>query len=89
MGDGPATAAARIMGLSLTEFEKLLPEYLKRHFPSPDEVSGLFDLDAILEWRRRRYPHLYGLTDPDDARDARGLVRKRIGEMSRGKARTG
>jgi len=68
-------------------FERLLPEYLKRKFPRPDEVSGLFDLDAILEWRRRRYPQVYGLTDPDDASDARNVVRKRIAEMRSGQAR--
>lgn len=83
LGDGPLGEAARLMGLQPREFERLLPQYLARGFPSPDELSGLFDLDAVLEWRRRRFPEVYGLTDAAGARDARGLVQQRIAGLAR------
>jgi hypothetical protein len=69
--------------LSTRDFERLLPAYVARGFPSPDLSSGLFDLDAIVQWRRHRFPELYGLTAPNGARDARGLVAKRLTEMGR------
>jgi hypothetical protein len=78
LGDGPAVEAARMMGLGAKEFEKLLPQYLARKFPAPDDVSGLFDLDAIVHWRMKRHAELYDLTGSDEARDAKYLVEDRI-----------
>jgi hypothetical protein len=46
-------------------------------------VSGLFDLDAIVAWRRLRHPKIYGLNDPDQARDARGVAETRIAGLFR------
>lgn len=58
-GDVPAELAARRMGLTKGEFETVLPQLLRRGFPLPDPDTGLYDLDAIDQWRKRRNPHLY------------------------------
>lgn len=70
--DVPAEKAARRLHLTLAEFEKVLPALYGRGFPRPDPTTGMYDLDAIDEWRRRRHPHLF-LTQPERARDARAL----------------
>ena len=75
--DVPMDKAARRLHLTKAEFEELLPQLYARDFPSPDETTGMFDLDAIDEWRRRRYPHLF-LTSPEQARDARAVVDGRL-----------
>lgn len=75
--DVPALAAARRMGLTEAEFARLLPQLEARGFPRPDPTTRRFDLDAIDEWRRRRHPNLF-LTAPEQARDARAVVRSRL-----------
>lgn len=84
-GDVPPVVAARRLGLSLEAFEAALPELQKRSppFPSADTTTGNFDLDAIDEWRRNRHPQLF-LTAPQAARDARDVVRQRLGGKSGG-----
>jgi len=72
-GDVPAAVAGRRMGLSEVRFLAVLPELLARGFPPADPTTGLFDLDAIDEWRRRRHPRLF-LTHPERARDARAVM---------------
>lgn len=72
-GDVPADKAARRLHLTLAEFEAALPELYARLFPRPDPTTGMFDLEAIDEWRRRRHPNLF-LTHPERARDARALL---------------
>lgn len=47
--------AARRLGLSLDQFNDLLPRLLSRGFPPADVDTGNFDLDAIDEWRSRRH----------------------------------
>jgi len=84
LGDGTVADAARIMGLSKSVFEKKLPGLRSRRlpFPAPDETTGLFDLDAIVQWRKRRHPHLYYLTSTDEGEDARCIdVRGRLDEV--------
>lgn len=71
-GDVPAEKAGRRMGLTEAEFMRVLPLLIARGFPRPDPTTGMFDLDAIDEWRRRRHPQLF-LTQPERARDARAL----------------
>jgi hypothetical protein len=84
-GDVPPTVAARRLGLSLAQFEAALPQLQRRSppFPSPDPTTGNFDLEAIDEWRRARYPHLF-LTTPQTARDARDVVKQRLRGVSGG-----
>jgi hypothetical protein len=71
--DIPAEKAARRLHLTAAQFAEMLPQLFPRGFPKPDPTTGMFDLEAIDEWRRRRHPHLF-LTHPERARDARAVV---------------
>ncbi|MFC3693370.1 hypothetical protein [Chenggangzhangella methanolivorans] len=85
-GDVPAEKAARRMGLTLADFETLLPKLLSRGFPPADPTTGNYDLEAIDAWRKRRNPHLFaiGLTAPASARDADDVVMARLEAARRG-----
>jgi hypothetical protein len=80
-GDVPAVKIARRLHLTLAEFQAKLPELLARGFPPPDPTTGMFDLEATDEWRRRRHPRLF-LTQPERARDARAVLPSRRGVRS-------
>jgi hypothetical protein len=54
-GDVPPGKAARRLHLTLDEFTTRLPNLLARGFPPADPDTGMFDLDAIDLWRRRRH----------------------------------
>ena len=83
-GDIPPPAAAKRMGMTLAEFELVLPRLLARGFPGADRDTGMYDLDAIDAWRRRRNPHLFAeaspLTPPPSGRDVQGIVAARLAE---------
>jgi hypothetical protein len=81
--DVPPEFAARRLGLPLPQFQEMLPALQARGFPMPDPTTGNFDLDAIDEWRKRRNPHLFGLTDAPAARDAKLVVPGRLDRMRR------
>lgn len=83
-GDVPPVVAARRLGLSLDAFHGALPQLLQAGFPGADRITGNFDLDAIDAWRRRRHAHLFGLTTPSAARDARDVVAQRVARQGRG-----
>jgi len=85
-GDVSADKAARRLGLTVADFEAHLPKLLARGFPAADVTTGLFDLDAIDAWRRRRNPHLFsaGLTVDGAARDASDVVMARLEAARRG-----
>src|SRR2546428_620442 len=53
--DVPPEKAARRLHLTLSQFEQVLQELLERGFPPADPTTGMFDLDAIDQWRRRRH----------------------------------
>ena len=76
--DVPAVKAARRLHLSEHEFRQKLPDLIRRGFPEADPTTGMFDLEAIDEWRRRRNPHLF-LTPQSQARDAASVVPGRLG----------
>lgn len=86
-GDISPDAAARRMGLTRAEFDSVLPRLLSRGFPLADRDTGMFDLDAIDAWRRRRHPGLFSaeptLTISSAERDVKGLIRSRIAEARR------
>jgi hypothetical protein len=90
LGDGSARDAARMMGISPSDFLASLPQLERRGFPLPDPTTGQFDLDAVAAWRRRRHPHLFttdnegGLTSPRAARGALDVVKGRLEALSRG-----
>jgi hypothetical protein len=75
--DFPAKIAARRLGLPTSKFLELLPILCERGFPAADPTTGNFDIDAIDEWRRSRYPHLFP-TAVEFARDARAVVPDRL-----------
>jgi hypothetical protein len=74
-GDITPAEAAKLMGLSLTQFEACLPSLLDRGFPPPDETTGNYALDAITVWRQARFRRLFptapDLTSIRRLRDAR------------------
>jgi len=82
-GDVSPEKAARRMGLTLLQFEEHLPRLLSRGFPHADPTTGLYDLEAIDAWRKRRNAHLFqpSLTAQPEARDARDVVRARLERM--------
>lgn len=86
--DIPAVKAARRLGLDEDAFTRALPELLSRGFPPPDQTTGMFDLDAIDRWRRKRHAHLFpedaSLTAPPAARDAREVVADRLARVRGG-----
>lgn len=80
-GDCPPIAAARVLWLTLEEFQAKLPELQIRGFPAPDLTTGNFDMDAINAWRKSRFPHLFSatvLTLAPTARNASDVVRSRL-----------
>lgn len=85
-GDCPPIAAARRIWLSLEEFKAKLPELRQRGFPTPDETTGNYDLDAIDVWRKARYPHLFAdrLTLAPTARNAKDVVADRVARIRGG-----
>jgi len=54
-GDVPPEKAARRLHLTLAEFTRLLPDLRRRGFPDADPTTGMYDLEAIDEWRRNRW----------------------------------
>ena len=87
-GDVPAELAARRMGLDKVSFETALPQLQQRGFPLPDPDTGLYDLDAIDQWRKRRNPHLYSdaasLTARPVARDVGDVFASRLAGLKHG-----
>lgn len=80
-GDVHPAAAARRMGMTLIEFDAVLPRLLSRGFPAADRDTGMYDLDAIDAWRRKRNPQLFGLTGDAGLRNAKDVARERIDRM--------
>jgi hypothetical protein len=72
-GDVPAVVAARRLALTESEFTAALPGLLERGFPPADPTTGMFDLDAIDEWRKGRHKPVNS-----GPRDARAVVSDRL-----------
>jgi hypothetical protein len=77
-GDVPPEKAARRLHLTLAEFTDKLTELLRRGFPGPDPTTGMFCLEAIDQWRLRRFPHLFPLTSQQERSDDSDAVRQRL-----------
>ena len=80
--DVPAEVAARRLGVGEADFKHSLPDLLARGFPSPDDTTGNFDLNAIDAWMDRR-SGLSSVAAPI-ARDASTVVADRIAGLGRG-----
>src|SRR5262249_49544723 len=75
-----AEKAARRLHLTLAEFGAKLPELLARGFPGPDQTTGMYDLDAIDQWRAARHGYQpAGLTAELKPRDASDVFNARRG----------
>jgi hypothetical protein len=85
--DVPPEAAARRLGMTLTEFNAKLADLLARGFPGPDQDTGYFDLHAIDRWCDGRHPHLFGGESAMQARDASSVVQDRIAKIKPGAGR--
>lgn len=82
-GDVPASKAARRLHLTEAQFVDALPDLLARGFPPADPTTGMFDLDAIDEWRKRRHPRLF-IDRPSTARNAAAVVGERLKALKHG-----
>jgi hypothetical protein len=82
-GDAPADVAARRMGLTPAQFKDALPDLRKRGFPAADPTTGLYDLDAIDAWRKKRHPHLYQAAE-GSALHAKSVVSHRMSQLANG-----
>ena len=71
--DAPAGMAARRLGLTAGTFRDKTPELYARGFLRPDETTGLYDLDAVDEWRRQLF-----VSATEQARDSRVVARNRL-----------
>jgi hypothetical protein len=79
--DIPAVIAARRLGLSVEQFQEQLPALLQRGFPAPDETTGNFCLEAIDQWRIRRFPQLFPVPAIEGPKTDRETARARIAGM--------
>jgi hypothetical protein len=80
-GDVPPEFAARRLGLSLAEFQERLPALLQRGFPRADETTGHYCLEAIDQWRLRRFPTLFPVSAIERPKTDRETARARIRKM--------
>jgi hypothetical protein len=78
--DVPSESAARRIGLSLARFNEVLADLTDRGFPRADPTTGNYDLDAIDEWRKRRFPDLFnqGLANTSATTHGGAVVRDRL-----------
>lgn len=74
-------AAARRLGLTVEQFRVKLPALLQRGFPAADPTTGNYCLEAIDEWRMRRFPTLFPRPTNDGPKSDRETVRARIADL--------
>jgi hypothetical protein len=79
--DIPEELAARRLGLSLTEFQERLPALLQRGFPPADETTSRYCLEAIDQWRLRRFAALFSVPAIEGPKTDRETARARIRNM--------
>jgi hypothetical protein len=79
--DIPPEAAARRLGLTVEQFLEKLPALLQRGFPAADQTTGNYCLEAIDQWRMRRFPQLFALPPLDGPKSDRETARARIARM--------
>jgi hypothetical protein len=80
-GDVPVQVAARRLGLTAEQFQQKLPALLQRGFPAPDVTTGMFCLEAIDQWRIRRFPQLFPVPSIEGPKTDRETARARISNM--------
>jgi len=80
-GDVPVQVAARRLGLTVEQFQEKLPALLARGFPPPDVTTGMFCLEAIDQWRIRRFPQLFPVPSIEGPKTDRETARARIANL--------
>ena len=78
--DVPPSQAARLLGMTVAEFETTLPRLQLRGFPHPDPDTGRYDRKAVEAWMDGRS----ALTGGTEMRDPSTTVRDRIARMRGG-----
>jgi hypothetical protein len=74
-----------IVHQSLPEFQAQRHELEKRDFPTPDETTGRYCIEAVDRWRLRGHVRLFPeLTTVAGAVDARTVVEDRLAAMRKG-----
>jgi hypothetical protein len=74
-------AAAHRLGLTIEQFREKLPALLQRGFPAADPTTGHFCIEAVDEWRLRRFPMLFPRPTNDGPKSDREIVRARIANL--------
>lgn len=59
--DVPPEVAARRLGMTLADFDRVRDRLSARGFPAPDPDTGQYDLAAIDAWCDRRHAHLFAV----------------------------
>jgi hypothetical protein len=78
-GDVATSVVARLLGLSVFEFEARRSELRERDFPEPNPTTGLHCMEAVDRWRLRRHAHLFPeLTTAPTALHAEAVFNERM-----------
>jgi hypothetical protein len=84
-GDVPSSMVARLLGITLADFERLLPQLYHRNFPQPDPSTGNFCIEAVDKWRVGRHPTLFPtLTTVSAALHAGAVFEERLRRVEQG-----
>jgi hypothetical protein len=81
--DVPASAVARLLGISEARFLDCVPDLFARGFPGADATTGNYDLRAVEAWQDRR-SGLRGNAVVNVAKDASTVAAERIAAMRNG-----
>jgi ABC-type glycerol-3-phosphate transport system substrate-binding protein len=77
--------AARRLGISVNDFKERIDAFEKAGFPSPDPVTGHYDIEAIDRYIEARNPKLFGKPDDGGAITDPSVIKQRIAQMSAGR----
>lgn len=55
----PPEKIARLLSLTIGQFDGCKARLYARGFPVPDETTGMYDIEAVERWRKRQRPDLY------------------------------
>jgi hypothetical protein len=80
----PASKAARRLGLTLVEFDRLKTALFAQGLPQPDAVTGLYDLVAIDRWQDARSGLGESLTAAPKPSDAAHSFADRLARLRNG-----
>lgn len=83
--DVPAEKIARLLHLTLAQFDAAKAELYDRGFPKPDITTGHFDVVAVNLWMDARHPAGFGsLTKEPVARNAQEVFGDRARRLLNG-----